>query len=70
VILLLPGILGMIPVIGPIVAQVLPSSVGMLLLRPADQVGWPVVLLGLAALLAWVAAVTAVAAVRWKRRDV
>jgi ABC-2 type transport system permease protein len=70
VILLLPALLGMIPVIGPVAAQLMPSSIGMLLLRPFDQVGWAMVLTGLAALLAWVTAITAVAAVAWKRRDV
>jgi ABC-2 type transport system permease protein len=70
VILLLPAVLGMIPVVGPIAAQLMPSSVGMLLLRPFDQVGWAMVLTGLGALLAWVTATTAVAAVAWNRRDV
>jgi ABC-2 type transport system permease protein len=69
-ILLLPALLPLIPVVGPIAAQVLPSSAGMLLLRPVDQVGWATVLLGAGVLLAWVTAATAVAAVLWKRRDV
>lgn len=68
--LLLPGLLPMIPVVGGALARILPTAVGMLLYQPFDQVGWGTILTGLAILLAWVAAAAAAAAVLWKKRDI
>ncbi|MFC0680042.1 ABC transporter permease subunit [Lysobacter korlensis] len=69
-ILLAPGILGLLPVIGGYVSQALPSSAAMLLFQPADAVGWSTVLTGLLILLGWTAVSTGLAAVSWKRSDV
>ncbi|BDZ46233.1 ABC transporter permease subunit [Naasia aerilata] len=70
VLLLLPGVLPMIPLVGGGLAQILPSAAGMLLFQPFDQVGWGAILAGLAILLAWVGAAAAGAAVLWKKRDI
>jgi ABC-2 type transport system permease protein len=69
-ILIVPGIVGLVPVVGGYVAQALPSSAAMLLFQPADAVGWSAVLTGLLMLLGWAAVSTGLAAVSWKRRDV
>jgi len=70
IILAAPALLPMIPVIGGTLARILPTSVGMLLFQPFDEVGWTTVLTGLAILLAEVAAAAVVAGALWKRRDV
>ncbi|WP_210505535.1 ABC transporter permease [Naasia sp. SYSU D00057] len=70
IVLAAPVLLPIIPVIGGTLARILPTSVGMLLFQPFDEVGWTTVLTGLAILLAEVAAAAVVAGVLWKRRDV
>jgi ABC-2 type transport system permease protein len=68
--LVVPGVLGLLPVVGGIVQQAMPGSAAMLLFQPADAVGWGTVLTGLLILLGWVAVSAGVAAVSWKKRDV
>ncbi|MFC0681281.1 hypothetical protein ACFFGH_25910 [Lysobacter korlensis] len=68
--LVAPGILGMLPVIGGTLQQAMPSSAAMLLFQPADAVGWSTVLTGLLIMAGWAAVSTAVAATSWKKRDV
>ena len=69
-ILLAPGIVGLVPVVGGYISQALPSSAAMLLFQPADAVGWSTVLTGLLILVGWTATSTGLAAASWKRRDV
>lgn len=68
--LIAPGIVGLVPVVGGQVSQALPSSAAMLLFQPADAVGWSTVATGLLMLVGWAAVSTGLAAVSWKRRDV
>jgi ABC-2 type transport system permease protein len=69
-ILIAPGLAGLLPVVGSTVNQFLPSSAGMLLSQPADTTGWSTLLAGLLVLLGWAVASTGLATVLWKRRDV
>lgn len=65
-----PGLAGLIPGIGGILAQILPSTAGRMVYQPADTIGWPTVLTGLLILLGWAVISSVVAAVLFKRRDV
>jgi ABC-2 type transport system permease protein len=69
-ILIVPGVVSLVPVIGNSISEALPSSAAMLLFQPADAVGWSTVITGLLVLLAWAVVSTGLAAVSWKRRDV
>ncbi len=69
-ILIVPGLVGLIPVVGPIISAALPSSAAKMLFQPADATGWGSVLTGLVILVGWAVASSVVAGVVWKRRDV
>jgi ABC-2 type transport system permease protein len=69
-VLIVPGIVGLVPVVGGYISQAMPSNAAMLLFQPADAAGWSTVVTGLLILLGWAAASTGLAAVTWKRRDV
>jgi ABC-2 type transport system permease protein len=69
-ILIAPGLVGLLPGIGDTVSHLLPSSAGMILSQPADTIGWSTLATGLLVLVGWVAVSTGLAAVLWKRRDV
>ncbi|MHA6695002.1 hypothetical protein [Homoserinimonas sp. A520] len=69
-VLIAPSVIGLIPVIGVPLSQMLPSSAAMLMIQPADVVGSGTVVSGLLILLGWVAVTSVIAGLRWKRRDV
>jgi ABC-2 type transport system permease protein len=70
IVLVAPGIVPVVPVVGGTLAQLLPTSVGMLLYQPFDEVGWTTVLTGLGVLLAELAVAGVAAGALWKRRDI
>jgi ABC-2 type transport system permease protein len=67
--LVLPGIVQLIPVAGPVIASLLPSNLGTALFVPVGAGGWMPLLIGLGGLLAWAAAAAAAAAVTFARTD-
>ncbi|MEV1130284.1 ABC transporter permease subunit [Agromyces sp. NPDC049794] len=67
---LAPTILPIIPGIGGIVSEFLPSTAGMMLFQSAAQVGWQPIVTGGAVLLAWTAGAAVVGGVLFTRRDV
>jgi ABC-2 type transport system permease protein len=67
--LVLPGIVQLVPVAGPLLAAALPSSLGAALFTPVTVAGWGPVVVGLAGLLAWVAAAALAAWARFARSD-
>ncbi|HYI33752.1 MAG TPA: hypothetical protein VEX88_09845 [Glaciibacter sp.] len=69
-ILIVPSLIGLIPVVGPIISGALPSSAAKMLFQPADVTGWGNVLTGLLILLGWALVSSVIAGVLWKRRDV
>lgn len=69
-ILIVPGLVGLVPVVGPIISAALPSSAAKMLFQPADAMGWGAVFTGLVILVGWAIVSSVVAGVLWKRRDV
>jgi ABC-2 type transport system permease protein len=69
-VLIVPGIVGLVPVVGGYISQAMPSNAAMLLFQPADAAGWSTLLAGLLVLIGWAVASTGLATVLWKRRDV
>lgn len=67
---LAPAILPIVPGIGGIVTEFLPSTAGMMLFQSAAQVGWQPIVTGGAVLLAWTAGAAVVGGVLFTRRDV
>lgn len=65
-----PALLPVIPGVGAPIAAVLPTSAGMLLFQPADQVGWAAIATGGLVLIAWATAAAVLGGVRFTRRDV
>lgn len=66
---LLPSIVQLVPVAGPIVAAVLPSAFGNGLLTPIDEAGW-ITAVCLAGFAAWAAAASCLAGIWFRHVDV
>jgi ABC-2 type transport system permease protein len=69
-IVVVPSILRLLPGVGGVASQAMPSSAALLLIQPADIVDWSSLGIASFILVCWVAAATGVAALRWKRMDV
>lgn len=68
--LIVPGLIQLIPAIGPAVASALPTALGQALYLPVEQVGVSALIVGGAGILAWVLAAGTGALASFTRRDV
>ncbi|GAA1416924.1 ABC transporter permease subunit [Agrococcus citreus] len=67
--LVLPGIVQLVPVIGARLATLLPTALGARLFVPVEDGAWATLLPSVLGLLAWTAAAASAAAVRFARSD-
>jgi ABC-2 type transport system permease protein len=65
----LPGFVQLIPVIGLALASALPTALGMRLFMPVGDGDWMTVVVGVAGLVAWAAAAGVAASVSFSRSD-
>lgn len=67
--LILPGVVQLVPVVGPALASLLPTALGARLFMPVEDGAWATLLPSVLGLLAWTAAAASAAAVRFTRSD-
>ena len=68
--LVVPGFIQLVPVVGPVIAAGMPTALGAKLFMPSTDGNWMTPVIGLAGLIGWAAAAAIAARITFSRSDV